>query len=124
VDPLAHQLLEPGLVVDRGVRELDVERAGELRPDAAGRLRRRPLAEQAALEDDHVAVAERRQVIGDRDADDPAADDDDTPAVEHAHATPALNQSINVTASHTGTPVAARTASEYGGRLVHSKTNA
>src|SRR5690606_7302588 len=79
LERLTDQLLEPGVVVDRGMGQARVGAAAELLPDAAGGLRGRALAEQSALEHRHVGVAVLREMECERYADDPTADDDDRP---------------------------------------------
>ena len=75
--------IDPGLGADAlvGRRVADREGRERLRPadlrDEPGRVPRGAVGQAPALEQDDVAFAGRREVIGDRGTDDPAAHDDD-----------------------------------------------
>ena len=77
VDLLAELLLERLERPQAAQPELDVDRVGELRADAPGRLAGGPGPELVLLDQHHVADPGRGQVVGGAQADDAAADDDD-----------------------------------------------
>ena len=79
------ELLESGKAADP---ERDIDRVGELRAHAAGRLRGRSACERVLLEQQHVGHAGLSEMERRARAHDPAADDDDLGAVGKARAHP------------------------------------
>src|SRR5205823_11739555 len=86
----AELVLEALEDLDRLEREADLGLVRELHADPPRRLARRAAADALALEDDDVARAATRQVIGDRAADHTAADDHRAGAPGQAHGRPMM----------------------------------
>ncbi len=80
------ELLDEALEDRDGLqREADLRLGRELSADATRRLGRGAGPDGVALDDEHVAQATERQVIGEAAADDTATDDDDVSRARERH---------------------------------------